>query len=94
MIDLTSAVIAPNLLSCNLDPLSYIAPPGIPQDRVKMLRDAFWHTVNSVEYKRQAKKVFRIDLDHLRGEVLARFMKSVMEASPEAVTLLKKLLTK
>ncbi len=72
----------------------YIAPPGIPQDRVKMLRDAFWQTVNSVEYKRQAKKVFRIDLDPLRGEVLERFMKNVMEASPEAVTLLKKLLTK
>ena len=50
--------------------------------------------MNSPEYKRQAKKVFRIDLDPLLGEVLGKFMKNVMEASPEAVTLLQKLLTK
>ncbi len=50
--------------------------------------------MNSAEYKRQAKKVFRIDLDPLRCEVLEKFMKTVMAASPEDVTLLKKLLAK
>lgn len=70
----------------------FIAPPGVPEDRVKMLRDAFAATVNSAEYKTEAKRIFGMDLEPGRGEALQEFVAEVMAAPAEQIALLKKLL--
>ncbi len=72
----------------------YIAPPNVPEDRIKILRDAFWTAVNSDKYKKEAKRIFKISLDPVRGEVLEKFMKNAMTVSPQDVALLKKLIKK
>lgn len=72
----------------------YIAPPKVPGDRVKILRDAFWTTVNSDKYKKEAKRIFKVSLDPVQGEVLEKFMKNTMAASLQDIALLKKLIKK
>lgn len=72
----------------------YVAPPKVPESRIKILRDAFWTAVNSKKYKKEAKRIFKISLDPVRGEVLEMFVKNTMTVSPQDVALLKKLIKK
>jgi tripartite-type tricarboxylate transporter receptor subunit TctC len=68
-----------------------VAPPGVPTDRLKILRDAFNKTVNDPTFLAQAEKR-RLDLDPATGEELEALAKEVMTATPDIVEKVKKIL--
>jgi tripartite-type tricarboxylate transporter receptor subunit TctC len=51
----------------------YIAPPGIPADRVVALRKAFADTLNDAELLKEADKL-QIDVDVLEGGAMQKFV--------------------
>jgi tripartite-type tricarboxylate transporter receptor subunit TctC len=46
---------------------AYAAPPGVPADRIKVLREAFWQAINDPATKSDADKQF-MELQPQRGE--------------------------
>ena len=70
----------------------FIAPPNVPEERVKILREGFWAAVNSEAFKKDAKQLFGMLPSPGRGEFAEEFMGKVMASSPEDVAALKKLL--
>jgi tripartite-type tricarboxylate transporter receptor subunit TctC len=69
----------------------FIATPGTPPDRVKMLRAAFTKAMNDSELLADAKKR-GWDLDPLTGEVLESLSKEIMVQPPEVIERVKKML--
>jgi tripartite-type tricarboxylate transporter receptor subunit TctC len=67
-----------------------IATPGIPADRVKMLREAYIKTFKEPEVIAEAKKS-RLDLETLSGEEVENEMKEVMNQPREVIERVKKL---
>jgi tripartite-type tricarboxylate transporter receptor subunit TctC len=65
--------------------------PGIPADRVKILRDAFNATVKDGEFLAEIDKR-QFDLDPVPGEELEKIVKEVMSQPPDIVARMKKLL--
>jgi tripartite-type tricarboxylate transporter receptor subunit TctC len=61
----------------------YIAPPGLPAERVKLLRTAFMATVKDPAYLADAKKR-RLEVDPLSGEQIEALIAEVYE-TPKAV---------
>ena len=70
-----------------------VAPPGLPGDRVKILREAFMKTVKDPEFLVEAKKK-KLELDPVSGEELEALAKEVIAQPPEVVERMKKLLGK
>jgi len=68
-----------------------IASPGIPPDRVKILRDAFNKTTKDPEFIAETKKR-KFDLDPVPGEEMESLAKEVINQPPEIVARMKKLL--
>jgi tripartite-type tricarboxylate transporter receptor subunit TctC len=68
-----------------------IGTPGIPAERVKILRDAFSKAVNDRELLEEAKKK-RLELDPVSGEELQTLASEIVAQSPEVVERMKKLL--
>jgi tripartite-type tricarboxylate transporter receptor subunit TctC len=68
-----------------------IATPGIPADRVKILREAFMKTINDPDLLEDAKKK-RLDLDPVSGEELESLAKEIMVQPPDVIERMKKLL--
>jgi tripartite-type tricarboxylate transporter receptor subunit TctC len=68
-----------------------VGTPGIPAERVKILRDAFTKAVNDQELIEEAKKK-RLDLDPVSGEDLQTLASEIMAQPPEVVERMKKLL--
>jgi tripartite-type tricarboxylate transporter receptor subunit TctC len=68
-----------------------IGTPGIPADRVKMLRDAFNATMKDKEFLAELDKR-KFDLDPVPGEELEKIVKDVMNQPPEIIARLKQLL--
>ena len=68
-----------------------VAPPGVPADRVKMLREAFNKSVNDPALLAEAEKR-QLEMDPGTGEELESLAKDVMSAPPDAVERMKKLL--
>ena len=68
-----------------------IATPGIPADRVKILREAFMKTVNDPELLDDAKKK-KLDLDPVSGEDLETLGKEIIAQPPDVIERMKKLL--
>jgi tripartite-type tricarboxylate transporter receptor subunit TctC len=68
-----------------------VATPGIPADRVKILREAFMKTVKDPELLDDAKKK-RLELDPVSGEDLESLGKEIIAQPPEVVERMKKLL--
>ena len=68
-----------------------VAPPGLPPDRVKILRDAFEKSVNDPVFLAEAEKR-RLEMDPASGEELQALAKEVMAATPDVVERMKKLL--
>jgi tripartite-type tricarboxylate transporter receptor subunit TctC len=71
----------------------YIGPPGIPADRVKILRDAFMKTMNDPELLAEAKKR-DLEVNPTSGEELEAMAKELMVQLPEVIERMKKLLEK
>jgi tripartite-type tricarboxylate transporter receptor subunit TctC len=68
-----------------------IGTPGIPAERLKILRDAFTKAVNDQELVEEAKKK-RLELDPVSGEDLQTLASEIVAQPPEVVERMKKLL--
>jgi tripartite-type tricarboxylate transporter receptor subunit TctC len=68
-----------------------VTPPGVPADRVKILRDAFNKSVNDPALLAEAEKR-RLEMDPGTGEELESLGKEVMTVSPEVIERMRKLL--
>lgn len=70
-----------------------IATPGIPADRVKILRDAFAKTLKDPELLAEAQKR-RLEIDPTAGHDLEALAKDVLSANQDVIGRLDKLLSK
>jgi tripartite-type tricarboxylate transporter receptor subunit TctC len=68
-----------------------LGTPGIPTDRVKMLREAFNKTMEDKEFLADLDKR-KFDLDAVPGEELEKLVKEVMSQPADIVARMKKLL--
>jgi len=68
-----------------------VMPPGVPADRVKIIRDAFNKAINDPALLAEAEKR-RLDIDPATGEELDSLAKEVMTATPDIVEKVKKLI--
>jgi len=68
-----------------------IATPGIPADRVQILREAFVKAVNDPELLADAKKK-RLEFDPVSGEDLQTLASEIVTQPPEVIERMKKLL--
>jgi len=68
-----------------------VFPPGVPPDRVKIIRDAFNKTINDPTLLAEAERR-RLDIDPATGEDLDALAKEVMTAPPDIVERVKKLI--
>jgi tripartite-type tricarboxylate transporter receptor subunit TctC len=69
----------------------FIAPPGTPPDRVKILREAFSKTMNDPNLIAEINKR-KWDLDPTSGEELEAISKEVMVQPPEVIERVKQVL--
>jgi tripartite-type tricarboxylate transporter receptor subunit TctC len=69
----------------------FIAPPEMPPDRVKILREAFSKTMNDPNLIAEINKR-KWDLDPTRGDELEAISKEVMVQPPEVIERVKKVL--
>jgi len=67
----------------------FLAPPGTPADRVKILRDAFMATMQDKEFLADAEKT-KIVISPLAGSEVQKVVKSLYEAPKEIVERAKK----
>jgi tripartite-type tricarboxylate transporter receptor subunit TctC len=70
-----------------------VTPPGVPADRLKILREAFNKAVKDPALLSEAEKR-RLEMDPTTSEQLESLVKEVMTASPEVVEKMQKLLGK
>jgi tripartite-type tricarboxylate transporter receptor subunit TctC len=68
-----------------------VAPPGVPPDRVKILRDAYHTSLKDPALLEDLKKR-RWEVDAIGGEELAKLAKEVVSQPPEVIERMKKLL--
>ncbi len=68
-----------------------VFPPGVPADRVKIIRDAFNKTVSDPAFLAEAEKR-RLDIDPATGEELDSLAKEVMTATPDIIEKVKKMI--
>jgi len=68
-----------------------IAPPGVPADRVKILRDAFNKSISDPALLAEAEKR-RLEIDPVSGEDLESLAKEVIAAPPDVVERVKKII--
>jgi tripartite-type tricarboxylate transporter receptor subunit TctC len=61
-----------------------IATPGIPPERVKILRDAFARTLRDPELLAEAKKR-RLEIDPISGEDLEALAKEMVSAPRDVI---------
>jgi tripartite-type tricarboxylate transporter receptor subunit TctC len=68
-----------------------VAPPGVPADRVKILRDAFAKTLSEPAFLSEAEKR-RLEIDTTSWEEMQTLAKEVMATPPDVVARMRKLL--
>lgn len=68
-------------------------PPGVPQDRVTAVREAFKKVWDVSELRERAKKVAMV-LEPKSGEVVAKLVEDVLNTPPELLAQLRKILVK
>jgi tripartite-type tricarboxylate transporter receptor subunit TctC len=68
-----------------------IAPPGIPADRLSMLREALMKGLNDPEFKAEAQKR-NWEVEPVTGQELEAIAKKVMVQPPDVVERMKKVL--
>ncbi len=79
------------ILAANEIDRPIIGTPGIPAERVKVLREAFIKSVNDPELLDDAKKN-RLELDPVSGEDLPTLANEIVAQPPEVIERMKKLL--
>jgi tripartite-type tricarboxylate transporter receptor subunit TctC len=70
-----------------------VGPPGIPAERVKILRQAFMKALTDPELLAQAEK-FNLEVEPTGGEELESLAKELMTQPTEVIERMKKLLGK
>ena len=60
----------------------YLAPPGIPQDRVDALRQAFMNTMKDKEFLAEAEKA-QLEITPIAGDALQKLVAEVYKTPPE-----------
>jgi tripartite-type tricarboxylate transporter receptor subunit TctC len=60
----------------------YLAPPGIPQDRVDALRQAFMDTMQDKEFLAEAEKA-QLEITPIGGDALQKLVAEVYKTPPE-----------
>ena len=61
----------------------YFAPPNLPADRLKILRDAFAAVSADPDFRAEVKKVASIEPTLVRGEEMDRAIKNMLNQSPD-----------
>ena len=79
------------LLASNIFGRPWLTPPGVPAERVRILREAWNRTVKDPEFLAEAKKR-RWPVEPVLGEELDSLAKEVIAQPPEVVQRLKKFL--
>jgi len=77
------------LLGTNLVGRPFAGPPGIPQGRLKILRDAFRKACQDPELMKMAKKADRF-VDYISPDEAVAWAKSIMDLPPEMVDVIKR----
>ena len=62
----------------------YLAPPGVPADRVAALSKAFAQSMKDPAFIAEAEKL-KVDIDLVGGEEVARIVKETVGASPTVI---------
>lgn len=70
---------------------AFMAPPGVPADRVKALREAFTATMKDPDLLAEVEKA-KLDFDPASGEVVQKIVADVIGVSPEIVARMEKIL--
>jgi hypothetical protein len=68
-----------------------IAPPGLPPERVRLLREAYANTLKDPSLIADIKKQ-QYDFDPVDGEELQALAKTVVNQPPQVIERLKKIL--
>jgi tripartite-type tricarboxylate transporter receptor subunit TctC len=68
-----------------------VAPPGVPADRIKILRDSFEKTIQDPALLAEAERR-RLEIDPTAGEEMEALAKDVMATPPDVVANMRKLL--
>jgi tripartite-type tricarboxylate transporter receptor subunit TctC len=68
-----------------------VAPPGVPADRIKILRDSFEKTIKDPALLAEAERR-RLEIDPTAGEEMEALAKDVMATPPDVVANMRKLL--
>lgn len=68
-----------------------VAPPGVPADLVKLLRDSFEKTIRDPGLLAQAEKT-KLEIDPTSGEDMQTLAKEVIATPPDVVARMRKLL--
>jgi tripartite-type tricarboxylate transporter receptor subunit TctC len=61
----------------------YVAPPGIPKDRVEILRNAFKATLEDPEFKAEAKKS-KLVMEYVSADEINGLVDEILNISPKA----------
>jgi tripartite-type tricarboxylate transporter receptor subunit TctC len=69
----------------------FVAPPNIPADRVKALRDAFMATMSDPEFLAEAKQA-ELEITPVSGEEVQQLVAEAYKASPAIVDRIKEIL--
>jgi tripartite-type tricarboxylate transporter receptor subunit TctC len=67
-----------------------VAPPGVPSDRVKILREAYAKALKDAQLMEEAKQS-KLEIEPASGEELQALTERVMNQSPGVIERVKKL---
>ena len=70
----------------------FVVPPGVPAERVRILREAFWAAVTSPEFKREATKMFGLEPEPIHGKELQDLVAEMMKITPTELAALKEVM--
>lgn len=70
---------------------SFVGPPGVPADRLEILRRAFDASMKDKEFLDTTAKS-RLDVEPMPGEEIEKFLNRIYKASPEDVATARKLI--
>lgn len=70
----------------------FVAPPGVPADRVKILRDSFMQVMASPDFQAEAKTM-SLDVTPLSGDEVQALVKQIYETPPDVVAPIRAIMT-
>jgi len=68
----------------------FVAPPGVPEKRVKELREAFDMTMKDPEYLEETKKI-NLEVSPINGESAQEIINFTSKTDPSIITLLRQI---